>query len=70
MINKIKVGINMIDGTKLIGSLMHKEYNSINEIICSIRDGEPIPVYSVTISGKVVPVAYINRDHVSMWWEV
>jgi len=68
--NIIKVGFKMLDGSKFIGKLMHKEHNSIDAIVHSRNNGAPVPVHGVTVSGKVIPTVYINRDHVSLWWEV
>jgi len=70
MTDIIKVGFKMMDGTKFVGSLIHDEYKCIDDIIYSIRDGAPVPVHDVTVSGKTKSTVFVNRDHVSLWWEV
>jgi len=68
--NMAKVRFKMQDGTNLMGELDLAECDTPYELLADDTMGALIPVYNVGVSGKVISTVFVNKDHVSMWWEV
>ena len=66
----VKVCFKMQDGSKFIGQLALVDDESLYEFITDDTMDPLIPVYNTTVSGTSVETLLVNKNHVSLWWEV